>query len=117
VCSCTRTGSGTTSTIPGSTAAVRKATWRSSVCGEGGKTGPSISAHAYVRGCPTPFDGDIAIAGSCGSPAYAPSCQTMRHRISVEGRFVNVVMTWARCLAVSVTAHEEECACRDSWPK
>ena len=28
---------------------------------------------------PHPFDGDIAIAGSCSSPAYAPSCQTMRH--------------------------------------
>ena len=67
---------------------------------------------------PTPFDGDIAIAGSCGSPAYAPSCQTMRHRISVEGRFVNVVMTWARCSAVSAKRLTRRNAHgRDSWPK
>lgn len=47
-----------------------------------------------------------------------PSCQTMRHRISVEGRFVNVVMTWARCLAVSVKRLTRRNAHgRDSWPK
>ena len=115
VCSCTRTGSGTTSTIPGSTAAVRKATWCSCRPWRGRQyRAVNIGARSCPR-LPTPFDGDIAIAGSCDSPAYAPSYQTMRHRISVEGRFVNVVMTWARCSAVSVTANKEECASRPGF--
>jgi hypothetical protein len=37
--------------------------------------GLNIGASAYVNGCPTPFDGDIAIVDSCGSPAYAPRAQ------------------------------------------
>ncbi len=44
--------------------------------------------------------------------------QTVRHRISVEGRFVNVVMTWETCLAVSVKRLTRRNAYgRDSWPK
>lgn len=97
-------------------------------CGRRRDAAPSVARAArqgrqYRRtlmstAAPPPFDGDIAIAGSCGSPAYAPSCQTMRHRISVEGRFVNVMMTWARCLAVSVKRLTRRNAHgRDSWPE